>query len=298
MPTPSESSESSESATAANAAGSADALSRPVAAAATDAAPAASTATPGPSAAPAGPAGPSAPAAAVAAPAAPGRENLLLNIICNIAAPSLILIKFSSERWLGPAWGLGIALAFPTGYGLWDFARRRQANFISIIGFASVLLTGGLGLMKLDGFWFAVKEAAVPSVIGLSVLLSARTKRPLVKTIIYNDQVLDTPRVDAALAARGRRRDFETLLARSSRALAGTFLVSAILNFALARHLLKSPPGTEAFNAELGRMNVWSWPVIVVPSMVMLMFVLWKLIGGIQRLTGLEQEQIFRGGKK
>jgi hypothetical protein len=229
---------------------------------------------------------------------APKRENLLLNIICNIAVPSLILMKFSSERWLGPVWGLVIALAFPTGYGLWDFARRRQANFISIIGFASVLLTGGFGLMKLDGFWFAVKEAAVPSVIGLFVLLSARTKRPLVKTIIYNDQVLDTARVDTALAERGRQRDFENLLARSSRALAGTFLVSAILNFGLARYLLKSPPGTEAFNAELGKMNIWSWPVIVLPSMVMLMFVLWKLIGGIQRLTGLEQEQIFRGGKK
>ncbi len=228
----------------------------------------------------------------------PRRENLLLNIICNIAVPSLILMKFSSERWLGPVWGLVIALAFPAGYGIWDFTRRRQANFISIIGFASVLLTGGFGLMKLDGLWFAVKEAAVPSVIGLFVLLSARTQRPLVKTIIYNDQVIDTARVDEALAGRGRQGDFETLLARSSRALAGTFLVSAILNFGLARYLLKSPPGTEAFNAELGRMNIWSWPVIVLPSMVMLMLVLWKLIGGIQRLTGLDQEQIFRSGKK
>ncbi|MDR0902257.1 MAG: MFS transporter [Opitutaceae bacterium] len=240
-------------------------------------------------------------AATAAAPSATQpakRENLLLNIICNIAVPSLILMKFSSERWLGPVWGLVIALAFPSGYGIWDFARRRQANFISIIGFASVLLTGGFGLMKLDGFFFAVKEAAVPSVIGLFVLLSARTKRPLVKTIIYNDQVLDTGRVHAALEERGRQRDFENLLARSSRALALTFLVSAVLNFALARHLLKSPPGTGEFNAELGQMNIWSWPVIVLPSMVMLMFVLWKLISGIQRLTGLEQEQIFRTGKK
>src|SRR5690606_7080559 len=69
------------------------------------------------------------------------RENLLLNLAFNIAIPSLILAKASTPERLGPVWGLIVALAFPISYGLWDFAQRRQANFISIIGFASVLLT-------------------------------------------------------------------------------------------------------------------------------------------------------------
>jgi hypothetical protein len=225
---------------------------------------------------------------------APKRENLLLNLIFNIALPTLILTRFSGEKSFGPVWGLLVALAFPLGYGLWDFAQRRQANFISIIGITSVLLTGGLGLMQVGGMGFAIKEAAMPLLIGVFVLISQGTKRPLVKTILLNDQILDLPRVDAALAERGNRAGLDLLLKRASYALAASFLLSAILNFGLARYLLKSPPGTEAFNAELGRMNALSWPIISLPSMAILMVILWKLIGGIGKLTGLTTDEIFR----
>jgi hypothetical protein len=37
-----------------------------------------------------------------------------------------------------------------------------------MLGFVSVLLTGGIGLLQLDPKWIAVKEAAVPAVIGLA----------------------------------------------------------------------------------------------------------------------------------
>lgn len=224
----------------------------------------------------------------------PKQENLLLNLVCNIALPSLILVRFSKPEYLGPVAGLLLALAFPLVYGIWDFARRRQTNFISVIGFVSVLLTGGLGLMKMDGFWFAVKEAAVPSIIGLAVLASMRSKRPLVRQFLLNESVMDLPRVDAALAERGNHGAFDRLLRSSSYLLALSFLVSAVLNYALARYLLRSPSGSPEFNEELGRLNLLSWPVIVGPSMIMMMYALWRLIGGIRRLTGLAFEDIFR----
>ena len=68
-------------------------------------------------------------------------ENFLLNLICNVALPTLVLTKFSTERWLGPVWGLVVALAFPISYGLYDFAVRKKANTLSILGFVSVLLS-------------------------------------------------------------------------------------------------------------------------------------------------------------
>ena len=223
----------------------------------------------------------------------PKRENLLLNLAFNLAIPALVLSKLSKPEWLGPVAGLVVALAFPLGYGIWDFLQRRQANFISIIGFISVLLTGGLGLLKTDNFWFAVKEAAVPTVIGIAVLVSLKSKRPLVHTFLYNDQVIDVPKVDAALAARGNRPGFERLLVTSSYLLTASFLVSAVLNYALARYLLKSPAGTPEFNAELGQMQLLSWPVIVLPSMAMTLYALWRLLGGVQKLTGLTLEEVF-----
>src|SRR5690606_21392684 len=120
-------------------------------------------------------------------------------------------------------------------YGIWDFVQRKKFNFIAGIGFASTLLTGGFALAKLDGLWFAVKEASVPLVIGLMVLLSMKSRRPLIREFIYNDQVIDVPKIDAALDARGVRADFERLLARAGWLVVASFMVSAVLNFVLAR---------------------------------------------------------------
>jgi hypothetical protein len=221
------------------------------------------------------------------------RENLVVNLVCNIVVPSAILSYLSGDGRLGPVYALILALLFPLGYFAWDFARRRQANFIAIIGFVSILATGGLGLMKVDGFWFAVKEAAVPVIIALGVLASLKTRRPLVRELLFNDQVLDVAKVEACLDARGTRPDFDVLLFRCSLLLVGSFLISAALNFALARWLLVSEPGTEAFNAELAKMNLWSWPVIVIPSMGMTMFALWRLLSGVTRLSGLSLDDLF-----
>ena len=224
----------------------------------------------------------------------PKPENLLLNLVCNIALPVLILSKFSGEHALGPMLGLVVALVFPLAYGSYDFIRRRKANFISIIGFVSVLLSGGFGLLKVDVSWFAVKGAALPALIGVAVLISMRTKTPLIQSILYNPQVIDVEKVDAALAERGKQADFDRLLARASYLLAGTFFLSAVLNYGLFRHLLRSPTGTEAFNGELARVHLLEWPVVTLPSMVIMMFALWRLLHGIKVLTGLDLEAVFK----
>lgn len=220
------------------------------------------------------------------------RENLLVNLLFNIAIPSLLLAKASTPDRLGPVWGLIIALCFPLGYGIWDFIQRKQANFISILGFASVLLTGGLGLTQVDQFWFAVKEAAVPALIGLAVWTSMFTSRPLVRQFMFNDQVLDVNKIESALVEKDRKRAFDALLKSSTYLLVLSFALSSLLNFALARWLLQSPTGTPEFNAELGKMNALSWPVIVVPTMVIMMVALWRLIRGITRLTDLKFEEM------
>ena len=224
----------------------------------------------------------------------PKPENLLFNLVCNVVLPTVILAGFSGERWLGPKWGLVIALGFPVGYGLYDFSVRRRWNFISIIGFASVFISGGFGLLKVGGVWFAVKDAAIPGVIGLAVLASMRAKAPLVNELLYNPQVIDVERVEAGLMARGTQNAFTGLLRRSTGLLSLSFFVSATLNFFLARHLIRSQPGTAAFNGELAKMHLLSWPVIVLPSMAMMMLVLWRLMHGIKALTGLELDDIFR----
>lgn len=225
---------------------------------------------------------------------APKRENLLLNIVFNVALPSLLLTYLSKPAMIGPVWGLIVALSFPLGYGIWDFIQRRQTNFVSVVGFASVLLTGVFALIHVNRFWFAIKEAAIPTLIGIAILASLRSKRPLVRQLLYNDQVIDVPRIDAALQTRGTAKAFDRHLREASLLLAGSFAISAVLNFVLARFLIRSDTGTPEFNAELGKMNALSWPVIVVPCLIIMLFALWRLMKGISRLTGLTTDEILR----
>jgi len=220
-------------------------------------------------------------------------ENPWLSLGINIIIPALILMKLSSEDRLGPVFGLIVALAFPLTYGILDGVRRRRFNFISALGVVSILLTGGIGLLQLDTKWIAIKEAAVPGVIGLVVVLSMRTRYPIVRSLLYNDKIIDVPTVEAALEHHGNRTDFGRRLERASWLVACSFFLSAVLNFVLARIIVTSPAGTVAFNEELGRMTALSYPVIALPSMAVMFVALWYLFRSISRLTHLEFEQIF-----
>ena len=222
------------------------------------------------------------------------RESALLSLGVNIAIPAVILMKLSGEETLGPVGGLLLALAFPLGYGAWDFHRRREWNFISVLGFISVLLTGGIGLLQLDPKWIAVKEAAVPGVIGLAVLFSLYTPYPIVRTFLYNDKIIRVADVDAALAERDNHAAFARTLVHASWMLAASFFLSSLLNFVLAKLIVQSPAGTTAFNEELGRMTALSYPVIVIPSMAIMIIAMWYLFSRIRGLTGMDLEQILK----
>ena len=224
----------------------------------------------------------------------PKPENLLLNLVFNVALPTAIMSWASGEKLLGPKWGLLVALAFPLGYGIHDFIQRRRTNFISIIGFASVLISGGFGLLKLDGFWFAVKDGALPALIGVAVLASMRAKEPLVHEMLFNPQVIDVERVDAALAERGTQRGFAQLMRTASYLIALSMFLSAALNYSFARIIIKSPAGTEAFNGELARMHWVSLFGISIPSIAMMMYALWRMLSGLQQITGLTLDQILK----
>jgi hypothetical protein len=128
----------------------------------------------------------------------------------------------------------------------------------------------------------------------VETMTNARTAREWsLRTLLYNDQVLDTPRIHAALEQRGNVGAFEKLLKWASWVLAGSFLVSAVLNFCLASWLLTAAPGTPQFNDQLGKMNWLSWPVITLPSMAMMFYALFRLLKGVELLAGLNGHELF-----
>ncbi|MEC8649441.1 MAG: VC0807 family protein [Verrucomicrobiota bacterium] len=231
------------------------------------------------------------------------KENMLLNLGFNLFLPIIILNK--GKKWFGSYLEtyfesaavviLIVALAFPIAYFIYDYYKRTKYNFISIIGLVSVLLTGGIGILNIPTEWFAIKEALIPSLIGLAIIISLKTPYPLIRTLLYSPEIMNVDKVQHALSSSQNTVAFEKLLQRCTYLLASSFLLSAILNYLLARYIVVSASGTDAFNAEVSRMMFWSWPVIVIPSMVIMFITLWILLRGIYNMTGLKLEDVMHG---
>ena len=230
------------------------------------------------------------------APAPARKPRPLVDVLVSIVVPSLILMRLSGEDRLGPTGALLVALAFPIAYGLHELLRHGQRNVMALLGIVSVLLTGGIGLLRIDARWLAVKEAAVPLAIGAGLLIAHRLGYPVVRKLLFNPALMNVARIEAALDERGTRAPFERRLDHANYLFAGTFVFSSIMNWTLARLIVTSESGTRAFNEELGRMTLLSYPAIAIPSMLMMLGIFWFVWRTVARLTGLGFEQIMAGG--
>ncbi len=220
------------------------------------------------------------------------KENPLISLIFSIIIPAIILSKFSSPDRLGVLPGFLIALAFPISFAIYNFIVTKKAGFIAILGFVSIFLTGIIGVFKFPSEWIAIKEASVPLLIGLAIVISLKTRFPLVKKFMYNDEVLDIENIERLLAENNNKEKLEKSLVKATFMLAGSFLISAILNFTLAKVLIQSPSGTAQFNEELGKMTALSYPVIALPCTIIMFFAFWYIFSSLKKLTGLKMEDL------
>ncbi|WP_261817525.1 VC0807 family protein [Vibrio gallicus] len=221
------------------------------------------------------------------------KSNPLFEILFNVVLPSFILMKFSGDEHLGTVWALIVALAFPVAYGGLELIRNKKFNLIAALGFVSVLLTGGIGLLELDTQWLALKEALIPGLIGIVVLGSTFTRTPLMQKLIFNETILNMALIKQKLAQSGNEQAFQRCLMNSNYLFASTFAFSSAMNYILATYIVTSPAGTAAFNEELGKLTLYSYPVIAIPSILMMFGIFYYVWRQIRTMTELETEQIF-----
>ena len=222
----------------------------------------------------------------------------LVDLLFSIVVPSVILMKLSGDSDLGATTALLVALSFPLGWGLFELVKYKKFNFIALLGLVSVLLTGGIGLLQLDTQWLAIKEAAIPTVIGIAVLVSTQTRYPLVKALVYNPKILNTDRIKQKLDEFDNAVMFEARLLSVTYLLSISFFFSAVMNYILAKWIVISPAGSAAFNEELGQMTLLSYPIIVIPSMAMMLGIFYYLWRSINGMTGLTLEEILHNQEK
>ncbi|MFM1561711.1 MAG: VC0807 family protein [Roseibacillus sp.] len=252
--------------------------------------------------------------------AKPPQESPLTNIIVNVLIPIMALTMLSKDPaileldgkqvrpWhLGPVVALILALALPVSYGIWFFIKHRKLNFFSVVGLVSVLLTGGLTLYlwQKDGsvrpsapVLFGIKEGSIPLILGLAIFLSHWTKTPLLNTFLYSPQIFDIKKIEKMVKERDTMPDYGKLLFTCTVFFAASFLISTVANYFLAQHFLggidfdNKAAAREQYNAGVGKLTGWGFVAIGLPILVILMFVMWHLVTGLKKLTGLDTDEI------
>ena len=249
-------------------------------------------------------------AAPIASKAATPQENPFADIIINVLVPVLVLSYLSKEDdelWhVGPMWAMFVALAIPIGYGVWHYFKYRRMNVFSLVGLFSVVLTGaitiylwsgGASVRKNAALLFGIKEAVQPLVLGSLFLITHKMSKPLFNVFVYNDTIFDLSKIEAAIAERGTETEHKRLLWKATLLFFGSFLVSSVLNLGLAFYFLGdldplSADWRELYNSDVAKITGWGFVVIGVPIIVVGGCILWYLVTGLKRLTGLETEMI------
>lgn len=205
-----------------------------------------------------------------------------------------------SLKW-GPVTTLIIALIFPLGFGLFEYFYHHKKSMISILGILNVLIGGGFTLLKLEGYWFAVKEAAFPSLIGLFVFLSPYFTKPFIESIFLNPEVMNFEAIDKAVTERNSQNPLKKLLKRSNDIFAFSFFFSGAVNYWLAVQIFKPFDSSfsetvkgQLLNEQLAEMHSKGILFIALPSLVITMALLFYFLNQLEKLTGLNKDQLMK----
>lgn len=244
----------------------------------------------------------------------------MTSILLNIVLPVLILDYCSKgninplERlagqklWeIGPLWAMIIALALPIGYGLKTIIVHKKFDLLSGVGIGGVVLTGvismfvigqGGSIHQATPWLFSIKEALIPLVLATAVLVSASTPNPLINTFIYTPELFDIKRIEQAISARDKEREYRRLLKQSTWILTGSLIGSSIGNFFLALSFM-SPvilfPANQQqveYNIAIGRITWWGFLIIGVPLLIALLIILTRMVKVLVKLTDIPKAKI------
>lgn len=234
------------------------------------------------------------------------QENPLANIMWNVLIPVAALSflgKSGDKIWqVGPLWGMIIAVSLPVIYGIHHLIKTRKPNFFSILGIISILLTGGISIMAYQEngtvdenapLWFALKEAAIPFIFGITILISHWTKTPLVRVFLYNPDFFNIPLIEKRVEEKSASLDYNKLIFSGTILLASSFFISMVMNYFLAIYFLSGNTDSQGdFNSGVAKLTGWGFAVIGVPMMIILGITMFRLLSGLRKITGMTSDEI------
>lgn len=229
--------------------------------------------------------------------------NLVSNLLFSLVIP--ISILNSTKIPFTPEVKLIIAILFPLLFGAFEWWQTKKHNFLSLFGLVNVIVTGGFGLLHLEGFWFSIKEASFPLLIGVFVYFSGLGKSPLFGKMLMAPEIFNIEKFNQKIQELSRHQDLEKLIKRCNVILSLSFFLSATLNFIIAQktflpinEALDAEAKAQVLNEQIALMHQRGFIGIALPSMVMLLGLLAYYFKQIEKLTGESIDAFFQQSSK
>jgi len=230
----------------------------------------------------------------------------LQELVFSLLLPIMALTKLShtgDKFWhLGPQVGLAIALALPIGYGIYFFSKTRKFSMMSVLGLVSVLATGliTIYLWNKDGtikpeapLLFGAKEAIIPLILGAAILLNSK----LFKSLFYQPAIFNIELIEEQVNEKQQQASYVKALQMSLMIFAGSFFLSAVLNWFVAQYFLSeidynASDSLALYNAAIAKITGWGFLIIGVPAIITSCLAIFFLIKQLKAITGLSIDDI------
>jgi intracellular septation protein A len=214
---------------------------------------------------------------------------MLLKIFINLVLPIIVLRWLSGVDAVGPTIALVIATTIPALYAIREYRQTKQLNMFSVIGFINTLFTGFIGFFELDRQLIVIKEAGVPFILAIIILITEFTGHSSATRLI--GEIFDLNQIEQSYPNPNRLR---TLMRRCAFMLAALFIALIPANYLLATFFIQSETGTVAFNQELARMMTWNLWLLTLPMIGLVTAIVFWLIGIFKRETNLSVDDFMR----
>jgi hypothetical protein len=188
--------------------------------------------------------------------------------------------------WLGTYGVYVLAGLLPTVYIVWDTARHRLLNPFAIFLLAGALSGAAVSFLKLDGVYFALKDALHSSLLVVICLISLAVRRPLFEFLFYGVVAPETPAQSQLLHSALAYPPVRRALAGATWLVALKALLLGIGSYLIAIHFVTLPFGSSAFNVQVAAAHALTFPLAL---MLDALFYGWAALLTLQatrRLTG------------
>ena len=232
----------------------------------------------------------------------------LYELIFSLLLPIVALTKLSQtgdKIWhVGPQVGLIIAISLPIGYGIYHFSKTRKFSMMSGLGLVSVLATGliTMYLWNDDGtvkpqapLLFGIKEMIVPLILGIAILSNSK----FFKSLFYQPALFNIELIEQRIEEKNQQAGYKKAIKNSVMIFAGSFFISAVLNWFVAQYFLKGINYTAAdsltkYNEAIAKITGWGIAIVGVPAILISVLALWYLIKQLKSLTDLSTEEVLQ----